>query len=164
MLFNIYTEPLIERLEQARQCIRIIMYADDMVLICDNMPDLLRSVSIIEDWAATSNMHVNKAKCGILEIPVRPKAVKRVLANQKQYRDYPVVGKYRYLGTMMDSSLRLEAHMEEIDRKISWLTARLTPARLIKDLRFNLNLYKVLIEPLIALAIPFYIRMPKTDR
>jgi hypothetical protein len=164
MLFNIYTEPLIERLEQARQCIRIIMYADDMVLICDNMPDLLRSVSIIEDWAATSNMHVNKAKCGILEIPVRPKAVKRVLANQKQYRDYPVVSKYRYLGTMMDSSLRLEAHMEEIDRKISWLTARLTPARLIKDLRFNLNLYKVLIEPLIALGIPFYIRMPKTDR
>jgi hypothetical protein len=109
-------------------------------------------------------MHVNKAKCGILEIPIRPKAMKRVLANQKQYQDYPVVSKYRYLGTMMDSSLRLEAHMEEIDRKISWLTARLTPARLIKDLRFNLNLYKVLIEPLIALGIPFYIRMPKTDR
>jgi hypothetical protein len=35
-------------LEQARQCVRIIMYADDMALICDNMPDLLRSVRIIE--------------------------------------------------------------------------------------------------------------------
>jgi hypothetical protein len=135
-----------------------------MVLICDSMPDLLRSIRIIEEWAVTSNMHVNKTKCSILEIPVIPKVMKRVLANRKQYQDYPVVSKYRYLGTMMDSSFRLDAHIEEIDRKMSWLTARLTPARLIKNIRFNLNLYKVLIEPLIALGIPFYFRIPKTDR
>jgi hypothetical protein len=71
MLFNIYTEPLLEKFEQVRQCIRVIMYADDIVMICDNIEDLLKCVDIIEEWAVASNMLVNKSKCGILEVPVR---------------------------------------------------------------------------------------------
>ena len=59
---------------------------------------------------------------------------------------------------MLDRTLNLEPHKALIDRKIAWLTARLTPVRNLKDLRLNLNLYKALIEPLISMGIAIYLR------
>ena len=65
---------------------------------------------------------------------------------------------------MMDGSLGLKPHIAEMGRKVAWITARMTPVRLLKDLRLSINLFKVLIEPLIALGVPYYIRGAKTHQ
>jgi hypothetical protein len=58
------------------------MYADDMVLLFSSLKELSEGATIVEEWAATNNMHVNKRKSGILEVPVRPRA--RKLANHSR--------------------------------------------------------------------------------
>jgi hypothetical protein len=63
----------------------------------------------------------------------------------------------------MNSPLRLDADIEEVNRKISWLIVRLTSARLIKDLWFNLNLYNVLSSPLESLCILVYLKRTKEN-
>jgi hypothetical protein len=86
------------------------MYADDMVLLFSSLKELSEGATIVEEWAATNNMHVNKRKSGILEVPVRPRARKFKLITAEEYQGFPVVSQYKYIGTLMDGSLRLDAH------------------------------------------------------
>jgi hypothetical protein len=109
-------------------------------------------------------MVVNKGKSGIMEIPASPNSKRVELLFQREYWGYPVVQQYKYLGTVMDGSLGVSAHLTSIARKVTWLNARMTPVRNFKDLRLNINLYKVLIEPLVALGIPYYLRTSLTEQ
>lgn len=140
------------------------MYADDLVLICDSVPEMRQCIAIIEKWSSETNMVVNKAKCGVLEVPVRASSKDPVLVFQREYWGYPVVDNYKYLGTMLDRTLDLGAHISMIGRKVAWLTARMTPVRNLKDLRLNLNLYKTLIEPLVSMGIAIYLRTTRTKQ
>ena len=49
-------------------------------------------------------------------------------------------------------------------RKITWINARLTPARMLGDLRFNLNLFKTIIEPLFMLGAINFQYCNKTEK
>ena len=46
----------------------VLAYADDMAFIIRNESDIDKVLKIIEEWAATYNMKVNKAKSGIMPI------------------------------------------------------------------------------------------------
>jgi hypothetical protein len=122
-----------------------MMYADDIVLLFSSLNELSKGAKIIKEWAATNNIHVNKRKSGMLEVPVRLKARKFKLITAEEHQGFPVVLQYKYFGTLMDGSIRLDAHRAYINRKISWITARITRARILKDTRFNINIFMMLI-------------------
>lgn len=54
---------------------------------------------------------------------------------------------------MLDNKLKAAAHVELIGRKISFLQFKLTPVRLLKDLRLNVNLFRTLCMPLIRMGL-----------
>ena len=60
---------------------------------------------------------------------------------------------YRYLGGIIDSKLRAMGHMEHIARKIGFLQHKLTPIRLLKDLRLSVNLFRTLCLPLVRMGL-----------
>ena len=53
---------------------------------------------------------------------------------------------------MIDCKLSSACHLNYISRKINFISHKLTPIRLLKDLRLNSNLYKIFILPLIRMS------------
>ena len=63
----------------------------------------------------------------------------------------PYVGSYRYLGTHLTGNLEPDCHLESISRKANYQTRRLAPLRHCLDIKFNVNLFKMLVLPSVRL-------------
>ena len=57
---------------------------------------------------------------------------------------------------MMNTRLNTRDHLDYIHPKISFLTNRLTPVRLKRDTKLNLNLFRVFVLPLYRLVANNY--------
>ena len=84
-------------------------------------------------------MTLNRNKSGIL------------LINHKyqpgDIDSFPYVSEYKYLGTSMTEDLEPESHLRTIGRKSDFQARRLAPLHHCLDLKFNVNLFKLLIMP-----------------
>ena len=72
---------------------------------------------------------------------------------EKELWGYPVFERYRYLGGVIDNKLKAMTHMNHIARKIAFLQYKLTPIRLLKDLRLTINLFRILCLPLVRMGL-----------
>jgi hypothetical protein len=147
MLFNIVIETLGERLREDNISFR--MYADDLIVIGDDAT-VSRAIGIVEMWAFLSNMQVNKSKSGVL--PVAGSALR--VGNQVD--GYPVVDKYKYLGLLVNGRMDLKDHLASINKKAGFLAHKLYGLRCVDNLRLNVSLYTVFVQPLYRLATALY--------
>jgi hypothetical protein len=69
---------------------------------------------------------------------------------------YPIVNEYKYLGTWINRTIGLESHVEKSCRKITYVTRKLTPCRMVMDTRFNVSLFRMLILPNIRMLGEVY--------
>lgn len=134
-LFNIYIDDLVRSLKEVS--FEILAYADDLAVICKNKQELDKVIDILENWATTNEIAVNKKKSGIL-------IVDNDRNNMHQYKGYPIRVTYKYLGMKLNNQLNPLSGLEETKKKLdvflmrnNWINRfTLTPKSLI-----NLSMY-----------------------
>lgn len=88
-------------------------------------------------------MTLNAKKSGILLLKNSPQA--------ENLEEFPYVSEYKYLGTYLTGDLSPDCHLRNIGRKADYQARQLAPLRHCLDMRFNVNLFKMLILPSVRL-------------
>jgi hypothetical protein len=146
-LFNIFIEDLIDELgkEVGFTVQKMLIYADDILLLCQTISQVKKSIEIIERWSEKNGMKLNKKKSGIVvfapredkKIPYMELKISRVTTNKTLKKEWvatsteiqgiPIVSKYKYLGTHLDSKLTIQAQIDFIRQKSNFLFVKLYP-------------------------------------
>lgn len=149
-LWNVYTNGIIRELATVRlEKLKPAAVADDTLTVSTSWWLARESIQLYERWCANSGLTINRRKSGVMFFGFgggKP-------PTEKELWGYPVVDKYRYLGGMLDNKLRTVVHMMHIARKIGFIQHKLTPVRLMKDLRLNVNLFRTLCLPLVRMGL-----------
>ena len=103
----------------------VLAFADDTCFVCDDYSILVKAINVIEKWCASNDIELDKSKSGI------------VIVNDQG--DKRSVNDYRYLGVLLNSSMKPAKHITGICDKVkiylekySWLNRKyFTPNGLI---------------------------------
>jgi hypothetical protein len=133
----------------------IFAYADDVLVICEDLDTLQKCIQIIERWSDANNMKINKTKSAILEFVHRYKRTTTLTIGDTLH-GYPIVSQYKYLGTWLNQKLTIDTQIEHIIRKTNFIRSRLTPSLYNATLDFRKNLWQIFILPLYEFALPLY--------
>ena len=106
-LFDIYTEPLLKELGEFLAFDDILAYADDILILCENQHLLNKCIDVIERWSQENHLKINKKKSAILEFMHRRQRT-TLMKTGDSFRDYPIVDKYKYLGTWLSQKLMID--------------------------------------------------------
>lgn len=110
-LFDIYAEELlIELTNQGWSIEDILAYADDHLIICDSVEELLRAINITKAWCKRFKIRLNPQKSGIVEMA--PRRGKLWLKLGSYISEIPVLESYKYLGLQMDNKLTGDSHTD----------------------------------------------------
>ena len=129
LLFNIFFDSLLSRLH--REGIGInnqFAYADDLAIgIEESIIKLNKVIDCIEKWSEDMKIQVNKSKSGIMQLgaTVRSKRVFQPREIYNQYRGYPLLDSYKYLGVHLDYRVNLKDHINKIVEKTDKLKRNL---------------------------------------
>eukprot|EP00919_Chromeraceae_sp_WS-2016_P072155 GHVR01170696.1.p1 GENE.GHVR01170696.1~~GHVR01170696.1.p1 ORF type:complete len:134 (+),score=4.98 GHVR01170696.1:144-545(+) len=119
------------------------MYADDLLSIGKDESEIRKAMTIVEMWAKSKNMGINYQKSGVMVMyknkPRKPPT--------ELLQNFPYVNSYKYLGTLINNSMRIESHLADIQTRASHIERTLLPFRINSSPRFNLNFFKILIGP-----------------
>ena len=156
-LFDIYVETLIEKIRNEgalrEEC--VIMYADDLAVVCYNELNMRKVIEIIKEWSGEKGLSINKKKSGILQVLGKRQKITLQIDN---IRVIPIVKSYKYLGINIYERLAAEKHREQMKPNILYLIYRLkwVPSPLT-SIRFTANMWHVFIRPLIESCLYFNI-------
>ena len=148
-LFSIFIEDLVEKLrdQPGLNIEDILLYADDILVLCTSIEQLRQCIKIIEHWSESNGMKLNKKKSGIVPF-VNRRAHDITFMNynrtitkdgdkikiqgqwqiaRQNLEGIPIVEKYKYLGTYLDTKLTENEQLKFISRKINWLCIKLYP-------------------------------------
>jgi len=149
-LFNIFIEDLVTKLagELDLSIEDILLYADDILILCDSPNQLRKCIQIIENWSKENGMQLNRKKSGIVSFVNRKsknvpymecvkttrknRKGKDIIVNQwrptqREFGGIPIVEKYKYMGTYLDSKLTPTEQLNYIRKKSNWLCTKLYP-------------------------------------
>ena len=104
-LFALYINDMLTDLNRGNTC---YAFADDLVVICKGRSNLDRAMNIIENWSPLNGIAINKAKSGIMCIKADRRTPNPL---SREYRDYPMVDQYKYLGVTIDNCLNFKAEL-----------------------------------------------------
>ena len=119
-LFNIFIEDLSHEISKELGISRedILLYADDILVLCTSLDQISRCIDIVDKWAKANGMELNKKKSGI--VPFHNKKVqyvpfirytqdkkkeddkpaRKLEITRKEFKGVPIVEKYKYLGNL----------------------------------------------------------------
>ena len=103
-LFNIYIDHLVRSLKEVS--FEVLAYADDLAVICKNRQELDKVIDLLENWATTNEIAVNKKNSGIL-------VIHNDSNDMHQYKGFPIKVTYKYLGMKLNSQLSPVTSLEE---------------------------------------------------
>lgn len=133
----------------------IFAYADDIMILCEDLQEVQVCLQSIESWAGQNNLMISKKKSAILEF-IHRRARKTILKVGSEIDGYPVVDKYKYLGTWLNQKLTLDDQMEHIVKKTYFIRSKLTPSLFNASLDLRKNLWQIFVVPLYEFALPLY--------
>lgn len=84
---------------------------------------MVKAIGVVENWAARTNMEVNKKKSGVMRIG------NDEADGTKEILGYPVQKNYKYLGLHMSGKLDLDEHLRYINRRAGFACAKLYGVR-----------------------------------
>ena len=70
--------------------------------------------------------------------------------------NYPIVDRYKYLGTWFNQKLNLDIHLQHINKKANFIRLKLIPIIYNTSLDLRKNLWQIFIMPLFEFALPLY--------
>jgi len=114
-LFGMKTESLLKELGEFLTLDDILAYADDILILCDNQHLLNKCIDVIERWSKENHLKINKKKSVILEF-IHRKQRTTCMKIGYSFRDYPIVDKYKYLGTWLSQKLMIDPQIEFIEK------------------------------------------------
>jgi hypothetical protein len=175
-LFNIFVEDLVEKLskELNLHVEDILLYADDILLLCDSPEQVRKCIQIVERWSKENGMELNKKKSGIVvfaprlakKIPyMKLQETEKIKENKKtgekakvivkewvttgeEIDGVPIVNKYKYLGTYLDSKLTLSTQLNFIRQKSNFLFTKLYPYLINASAHARKNMWRTMVYPL----------------
>jgi hypothetical protein len=160
ILFNIYINSIITELESYH--IECRLYADDMIVFTNDKQECEKAIKLLEEKTQQLKMTINKEKSGIIRLhKKKPTKYKEVGETEG---GYPIVESYTYLDTILDYLGRADLQINKIKVKVERTKACLYPLLKRRDLRLNLNLFKVFIEPLYRMSCSLYATMCETRK
>lgn len=106
-------------------------------------------------------MSPNRRKSGIMHLNWKSK---RQEPTETELFGYPIVHEYKYLGGWLNDRLKVAGHLNHVERKISFLTHKLTPVRMLHNFRLNVNLFRLMCMPLYRMGMENAIGSNKTDQ
>jgi hypothetical protein len=107
-------------------------------------------------------MVINHKKSGIMHVDCKRTKDKEI--GWESHRGFPIVKQYRYLGGILSRDFKTVHHLRGICRKIAFLAAKLTPIRMLKDIRLSVNLFRTLCMPLVRMGLVNTLMTTKTDQ
>lgn len=135
------------------------MYADDLLIILDTEEKLKEVVEHIERWMKDNNFIINKEKSGIMQFRNRKAQLRKKdkdwkTKNNGNFKGYPIVEEYKYLGTILDEKLTLKKQLDHIEKKVCYLTKSLRPMLNSSSLEMAKNMWQIFILPLFEFCLP----------
>ena len=141
ILFDIYTESLLEQFERAQLGkVFLRLFADDLVLICHHSV-FSQCTATLEKWSKENNMRINKKKSAVMILNPSTDTLSPAI------NEYPVALQYKYLGTYLTQELSLLPHLKEVSKKVNFITFKLRSVLGRGHMRLNCNLFKVFVLP-----------------
>jgi len=148
-------EPLLQEINSLISLEDIFGYADDILVLCEDVEQLKACIRIIENWSVKNSLIINKKKSAIVEFLPR-KSKKTFLKSGDSFLNYPIVDKYKYLGCWLSSKLSLTEHTNHISKKLGFIRSKLSPILHHSSLEFRKNMWQMFIFPLFQFALPLY--------
>ncbi len=152
-LFNIYMESLFQELQLKLGLEEedLLGYADDILIIVDDLGKAQNVIRLLKAWSASQNMKLNAKKSGIVEFINRRSKPKLI---GQEFCDLPICKEYKYLGLRLTNKLSLQNQLSFIKYKSTELHRRLSPFLHNAELDTKKNLWQVFIQPLIEFILP----------
>lgn len=112
-----------------RTCIPLLMYADDMALICSSAAELVQFLQVMDDVCAECGLCINAAKTEVMSVDRKGKDP---LPAEIQLRGGPVkqVAQFKYLGSLVTNDCTFQA---EINARIAKAGAAFAKLRHVWD-------------------------------
>lgn len=104
-------------------------------------------------------MTVNRAKSGSCT-----STGKQIVTGSRRGSSSGSDGQYRYLGGWVNDKLRLTGHLVHVERKVGFVMQKLSPVRMLKDLKLNVNLFRTMCMPLYHMGMINSLCTTKTDQ
>jgi len=182
-LFNIFIEDLVEKIARELNVSieDILLYADDLLVLCKSQDQVRNCIKIIEEWSTENGMELNKGKSGI--VVFAPRRAKKIpfmkvetqyakngktktrewVSTGKVIAEIPIVAKYKYLGTYLDSKLTMNTQLTHIRQKSDFLFFQLYPYLSNATADARKDMWKTMVAPLFnAILILTYYERSKT--
>lgn len=142
LLFSMYTEELAKRISKENLGVGIgndklgmLLYADDVVLIADELPMMQKMLDIANDYSREFSLNFSAKKCGVMVVNgAQDEGQELKLGSETLER----VSKYNYLGVMFDEKGIESAKQNRIYRGNQWW------GRLSSIAKFRANKYEIL--------------------
>ena len=86
------------------------VYADDFLIAGWGINQIHVEIKNTEDWCEENDMKINKKKSGIIFLEIGKS--NRINKKYKKLKidNYPIIDKYKYLGTIIDNNMNLKAN------------------------------------------------------
>ncbi len=127
LLFNIFFDSLLSRLHsEGLRITQQFAYADDLALGLNDKVQLDKAIDCIEKWSTDMKIQINKAKSGIVQLGAQERSKREFKPNEQNpdYRGYPKLDSYKYLGIHLDYKVNLEPHRKQLVEKTDRLTKK----------------------------------------
>jgi hypothetical protein len=111
LLFDIYVDSLIRRLEEGGTMVRA--FADDLVFVLDNSEKLDDKLRTVVEWGEEYGISLNTSKSGIVRILRRSSKIMEV----PNILGIKEVTEYKYLGIWVNQSLNFAKHIKSVKSK-----------------------------------------------
>ncbi len=153
-LFNIYLEPLLLLVHNSCKIdmLDIFVYADDLMILCQDIEQLERCIDILNRWALDNNLPINHNKSGIIEFQAR--RGKNVSSGRSSIKNFPIVTEYKYLGCWINKRLTLKPQLDFIQEKSNYIKYKLFPMLSSCSLSHRKNMWQTFIVPLFEFTLP----------
>ena len=106
-------------------------------------------------------MMPNRKKSGVMYLNWKQTTAD---VKEKEMYGYPLVREYKYLGGWMNDKLKVAGHLTHVEKKIAYVAHKLSPIRMLKDLRLNINLFRTMCMPLYRMGLLNSLYTNKTDQ
>ena len=133
----------------------IFAYVDDIMILAESLEQIKTCIEMIETWSEQNNLIINKKKSTILEFTNR-RVRRTTLTVGNDILGFPIVEKYKYLGTWLNQKPTIEDQIKHIITKTYFARSRLTPSLYNASMDFWKNLWQVFVLPLYEYALPIY--------
>ena len=131
----------------------IYAYADDVLILCDDLKTLRKCLQLIESWSEENNLKINRNKSAIMEF-IHKKERVTTLKIGDTFMEYPIVNQYKYLGTWFNQKLTLDTQIQHILEKTYFIRSRLSPTLYTASLDFRKNLWQIFVIPMYEFMLP----------